>query len=299
MPDGSTDQRVLAGPAVGAADFTYHRPGDPREVDELLARYAARARVLAGGTDLLVQIRSAARRPAHVIDIADLSAVRGVGFVGGRLRIGAATQLWELDADSVVRERFAALREAVRCIGSLQIQNRATLVGNLCNASPAADSGPALLMYDAAVGVRSVRGTREVPLTEFWLGPGATVLEPDEWVEHVTLQDQGHHGSAYVKLGRTRGVDLALVGVAALVNAAGVRLACASLAPTVRRLGTVEALLSANVAPDKGEVADAVAADVRPIDDLRAGARYRLAMAAVCVRRAHESADRRREESSA
>lgn len=299
MPDRSTQQRVLAGPAVGAADFTYHRPGAPREVDELLARYAAEARVLAGGTDLLVQIRSAARRPAHVVDIADLSAVGGIRLDGAQLRVGAATQLWELEAHPVVRERFAALREGVRCVGSLQIQNRATLVGNLCNASPAADTGPALLVYEAAVSVRSVRGSREVRLVDFWLGPGRTALDPDEWVEHVTLHDPGQHGSAYVKLGRTRGVDLALVGVAAVVTSAGVRLAGASLAPTVQRLTGVEELLSADVAAGKDEVAAAVAADVSPISDLRASARYRLAMAGVCVRRAHEIASRRREERSA
>ena len=299
MPDGSIEHRVLAGPAVGAADFTYHRPGDPLEVDALLARYAGEARVLAGGTDLLVQIRSAARRPAHVVDIADLSAAGGVRFDGVQLRVGAATQLWELDAHPVVREHFAALRDGVRCVGSLQIQNRATLVGNLCNASPAADTGPALLVYDAAVGVRSVRGSREVPLADFWLAPGRTALQPDEWGEHVTLRDPGHHGSAHVKLGRTRGVDLALVGVAAVVTSAGVRVAGASLAPTVRRLAAVEALLSADVAAGRDETAAAVAADVSPISDLRAGARYRLAMAGVCVRRAHETASRRREERSA
>ncbi|MBK5248005.1 MAG: xanthine dehydrogenase family protein subunit M [Actinomycetales bacterium] len=299
MPDGSTEQRVLAGPAVGAAEFTYHRPGSPQEVDDLLAQHRGVARVLAGGTDLLVQIRSAARRPAHVIDIADLSAVRGVSFDGGRLRVGAATQLWEIEAHPVVRKRFAALREAVRCVGSLQIQNRATLVGNVCNASPAADTGPALLVYDAQVGVRSVRGNREVGLAEFWLGPGQTALEPDEWVEHVTLQDQGRHGSAYVKLGRTRGVDLALVGVAALARRGGVRLACASLAPTIRRLAAVEDLLSGDESPGEEQVAEAVGADVSPISDLRASARYRLAMTGVCIRRANETAGRRWEERNA
>jgi len=287
MPDA-----VLAGPAIAAADFRYHRPRDPLEVDALLSEHGGEGRLLAGGTDLLVQLRAGARRPAHVIDLVELRALAGITVSGPRLRVGATTRLWELDEHPAVRERFAALRDGLRCVGSWQIQSQATLIGNVCNASPAADTAPALLLYDAVLGIRSAASRRELPLDEFWLGPGLTALGPGEWVEHVTLTDPGRHGSGYVKLGRTRGVDLALVGVAALVGEFDARLACVSLAPTPRRLPAVEAL---PVGASRAELEGALAEDVRPITDIRASARYRLAMAAVYCRRAVELATRRRE----
>jgi carbon-monoxide dehydrogenase medium subunit len=213
--------------------------------------------------------------------------------VDGRLRVGASVPVGRLAEHPVVRDRFLALRSAAGCVGSLQIQSRATLAGNACNASPAADTAPSLLAYEATFGVRSARGRREVTAKEFWVAPGRTVLEPDEWVEYVELSDAGDHGSAYVKLGRTRGVDLALVGVACVVRDGGVRVACASLSATPRRLPTLESALESTVDGTSLSDADlerAIAADVTPISDVRASARYRLAMAAVCARRAHRSA---------
>ena len=230
-----------------------------------------------------------------MIDVSDLAALAEITFSDRRLRVGATTQLWQLESNPVVRTRFAALRDGVRCVGSLQIQNRATLAGNVCNASPAADTAPALLLYDAVVGIRSAAGRRQLPVSDFWRGPGATALAPDEWVEHVTLVDPGPQGSGYVKLGRTRGVDLALVGVAALVSDSDVRVACASLAPTARRLAAVEALLASSPAVDDDALDQVLASEISPITDIRASARYRLAMARVCVRRAHDLASRRRQ----
>jgi carbon-monoxide dehydrogenase medium subunit len=297
MPDGGLGPAVLAGPAVGATNFRYHRPRDAEEVDALLAEHGEDARLLAGGTDLLVQLRSAARRPAHVVDLVELRALSGIAVSGRQIRVGATTPLWPLEEHPVVRERFVALREGARCVGSLQIQSQATLVGNVCNASPAADTAPALLLYDAVAGVRSARGRREVPLAELWVAPGRTSLAADEWVEHLTLTDPGPHGSCYVKLGRTRGVDLALVGVACLDTGAEVRVACASLAPTPRRLPAVERVLARGQgSAGDGALEQAVSDEVRPISDVRASARYRLAMASVCCRRALEGAARRRRE---
>lgn len=293
MPDGALGSQVLAGPAVGAADFRYHRPRDAEEVDALLAEHGEDARLLAGGTDLLVQLRSGVRRPAHVVDLVELRALSGIAVSGRQLRVDATTRVWELEQHPVVRERFAAIRDGAGCVGSLQIQGQATLVGNVCNASPAADTAPALLLYDAVAGVRSVRGRREVPLAELWLGPGRTSLAADEWVEEIVLEDPGPHGSCYVKLGRTRGVDLALVAMACLDAGSEVRVACASVAPTPRRLPAVERLLAG--APDDRALGDALSGEIQPISDVRASARYRLAMAAVCCRRARKLAARRRE----
>jgi CO/xanthine dehydrogenase FAD-binding subunit len=287
LPTAAT--AVLSPPAV-AGGFTYHRPGTAAKVDDLLAAPGGTTRLLAGGTDLLVGLRSGAITAEHVVDLVDVAEVRGVHRDGERLHIGAGASLWTLAEHPVVRTRFAALAEAVRCVGSLQIQARATLAGNVCNASPAADTSPALLLYDAEVGVRSARGQRSVPLADLWTGPRRTVLEADEWVDRLTLTDPGRHGSAYVKLGRTRGVDLALVGVAVLVTDDATRVAACSVAPTVGRLPDVERALDAG-----GDVERAVAASISPISDIRAGADYRRAMTAVCSRRAHAQAVRRRD----
>jgi len=293
MRDAAAGSRVLAGPAVGAAGFEYHRPRAPEEVDALLAEHGEEARLLAGGTDLLVQLRSGARRPAHVVDLVELRDLSAIAVSGRRLRVGATTRIWELAEHPVVRERFAALVDGARCVGSLQIQSQATLVGNVCNASPAADTAPALLLYDAVAAVRSARGRRELPLAELWVGPRRTSLAADEWVEALLLTDPGPHGSGYVKLGRTRGVDLALVGIACLDTGSEVRVACASVAATPRRLPAVERVLAAGA--DDPALGDALAGEIRPIDDVRASARYRLAMAAVCCRRARALAARRRD----
>jgi CO/xanthine dehydrogenase FAD-binding subunit len=292
MPDPAV-AGVLAGPAVGASDFRYHRPRHPEEVDALLAEHGASARLLVGGTDLLVQVRAGHRRPAHVVDIADLGALSAITFEDGRLRVGASVPLRRVREHPVVRDRFAALEQGAASVGSLQIQSRATLVGNACNASPAADTSPAVLLYDAVVTIRSVNGRRDLPVAAFWTGPGRTVLEPGEWVEQLTLTDPGPHGSAYVKLGRTRGVDLALVAIACLVGEEDVRVSCASLAPTSRRIGSVESLLRADPVADDESLDRAIAAEIRPITDIRASAAYRLAMARVCTRRAWAAARQR------
>lgn len=285
---------VLAGPTVGAARFRYHRARSASEVDDLLATLGTDARVIAGGTDLLVQIRAGARRPQHVIDVADVAELSRIDVQGNRFRIGAAVPVCAIRESPQVVTRFAALVEGCRNVGSLQIQSRATLAGNACNASPAADTSPALLVYDAVVGIRSADGAREVAITDFWSGPGRTVLRAGEWVDHVTLTDPGVHGSSYVKLGRTRGVDLAIVGIACVAVEDTVRFACASMAPTARRISALEELLSSHPDAPATAVDAAIGSELTPISDIRAGARYRLAMAGVCARRAYAQALHRR-----
>lgn len=253
------------------------------------------ARIIAGGTDLIVQVRAGVRQAAHVIDVADIAELSGISLRDSKLRVGSVASLSAIQEFPGVPERFAALVEGCRNVGSIQIQSRATLAGNACNASPAADTSPALLVYDTTVGIRSVDGRRELPIGEFWTGPGGTALQPGEWVEYLTLTDPGIHGSSYVKLGRTRGVDLALVGIACLVGEHTVRLACASMAPTARRMVAVEDVLSEDPAATAAAIDSVIASELTPISDIRASARYRLAMAGVCTRRAFALATDRRE----
>jgi carbon-monoxide dehydrogenase medium subunit len=284
--------RVLSPPGL-VGGFVYHRPASADAVDDLLDSLGGAARLLAGGTDLLVQMRSGGSPVEHVIDLVDLGGLDEVREDGSDLHIGATVSMWSLTEHPVVRRRFASVADAARCVGSRQIQARATLAGNICNASPAADTAPALLLYDADVELRAATGRRRVPLAEFWRGPRRTLLSPGEWVERITLHDPGRHGSAYVKLGRSRGVDLALVGVAVLVTGAETRIAACAVAPTVRRLVIAEREISDW--GDDATVDRSIGASISPISDIRAGADYRRAMTVVCCRRARKEAIRRRD----
>ncbi len=269
----------------------YHRPRSVAEATALLS--APGARPIAGGTDLMVQARGGRSGPQALVDLNFVPglAALGVGPDGG-LRIGATVRLARLEGDPLCRA-YPLLREAAATVGSIQVRNRATLAGNLCNGSPAADTAPALLCYEAVVHVVGPAGRRDVPLEEFLRGPGQTALGPGEWVEAVGLPPPPPHGACYLKLGRTLGVDLAVTGVAALVSAAEVRLAAASVAPTPRRLRPVEAVLAAAAPGSRPDIGPATRAAIAPIDDARASAAYRQAMTVVLAYRAWAAAQAR------
>jgi CO/xanthine dehydrogenase FAD-binding subunit len=268
--------------------WDYRRPSSTEEVTTLLGDPAARP--IAGGTDLMVQIRGGRARPGTLVDLTFVPALAEVAVEsGGGLRVGAAVCLSRLENEPSCRP-YPLLREAAAMVGSIQVRNRASLVGNVCNGSPAADTAPALLCYEAVLHLVGPGGRRDLPVEGFWAGPGATALRPGEWVESISLPPPPPHGGCYQKLGRTLGVDLAITGVAALVCAAGVRLAAASVAPTPVRLRGVEAILSQAPASERPDFAAAVAAAISPIDDARATAAYRRAMTVVLARRAWETA---------
>ena len=200
--------------------FGYARPATLSDAFALL-RDVPDARVLCGGTDLLVGLRKGTVSTPLVIDlkrVAELPA--GIEEDAGALRIGATTILADLIDDERVRRRFPALVESARVVGSIQIRNRATLAGNLCNASPAADTAPALLVHDALVDVIGPTGGRRVPVAEFFVGPGRTALGPSELVSAVELPISGEPvGAAFQRMTRRRGVDLATVSVCCAVSA--------------------------------------------------------------------------------
>lgn len=273
---------------IGA--FAYHRPTSASAVDELLAQ-EPNARVFAGGTDLMVAFRSEGFEGRLV----DVTAAEGLDVIAqpssGGLRVGAATRLSAIRSNRAVLVGYRALAEGAATVGSRQIQNMATLVGNVCNASPAADTAPALLVFGAAMNLSCATSSRRVPAREFWTGPRQTVVAPGEWVESIDLPAQSDHGSAYVKLGRTRGVDLALTGAAAVVTAEFVRLAFASMAPTPVLAPTAARVFEdGGLEPDDSAVADALRRDLSPIGDLRASEIYRHEMAIVAAQRAVETA---------
>lgn len=204
--------------------FDYLRPTTVDETVGVLADLGDRARVLAGGTDLLVALRHRAVRPEVVVDIKGLVDLpRPLTETGGRITVGATTIMADLARHPRIRALYPALVEAMDVVGSIQIRNRATLVGNICNASPAADTAPALLVHDARVLLAGPDGRRELPLPEFVLGPRHTDLRAGELAVGLSLQvPQRPLGTAFGRMTRRRGVDLATINLCCAVDGAGV-----------------------------------------------------------------------------
>src|SRR4029077_6325378 len=168
--------------------FAYERPTSLPAAVALLAEHGPDARLLAGGTDLIIRLRDGAIQPQMVVDIKRIAELDDEIREGdGGLTVGAHTTMTDIAADPRIRRDFPALAEAGAVVGSVQIRNRATLAGNICNASPAADTAPALLAYGALVNVIGPSGGRRIPLTEFFLGPGQTVLNAGELVASIEL----------------------------------------------------------------------------------------------------------------
>jgi carbon-monoxide dehydrogenase medium subunit len=257
----------------------------------VLTEHGSAARVLAGGTDLLVRMRRGHIRADVVVDVKGLDALRAdVVDDGAALQIGASAVMADIVADARVQRRYPALVEAANVVGSVQIRNRATLAGNICNASPAADTAPALLAYGAAVHLLSAAGARRIPLDEFFTGPGRTVLSGGELVASIELPGAPQAaGAAFGRITRRRGVDLATVNLCCLVTAAGeTRFAYGAVGPRPFVVSDASGILADPGAPAAAK--DAVLAELishaSPISDVRADRDYREAMLRVLSQRA-------------
>ena len=271
--------------------FDYVRP---KTLDEALAyveEHGSRVKILAGGTDLLVMLRRNLEMPEHVLDIKAIPETRRLDYTATEgLFIGAAINVNQVAEAAVIREKYPALAQAANTLASYQLRNRATLVGNICNASPGADLSGPLLVYDAQVLIAARDGQRNVPLGEFFTGVKKTVLREGEIVVGVTLPPvaPGDTG-VYLKQARLKGHDLGIVGVAVRLDAnKKFAVAMSAVAPTPIRLSKLEAMLNAGSAGP--ELAERAAAEVpnliKPISDVRASAEYRLHIAGVLVKRA-------------
>jgi CO/xanthine dehydrogenase FAD-binding subunit len=281
--------------------LTPFRYSSPRSLDAalaLLAEHGPDARVLAGGTDLLVRLRLGHIRPALVLDIKKVEALRADVFeTDGWLRVGAGTVMMDLVADERIRRHYPALVEAAAVVGSVQIRNRATLAGNICNASPAADTAPALLAYQARVNLIDGTGRRQVPFAGFFTGPGRTVLGRGELVESIDLPIPTEPaGAAFGRVTRRRGVDLATINLVCLVTRSGaVRFAYGAVAARPFVVADETGTLADPAAgrPAQDDALDRLIAHATPISDVRAGRDYRLAMLKVMSRRALQTARER------
>ena len=277
---------------------TYHAPESLAELHGLLGRYGADARLFAGGTDVIVRLRHGHMRPAALIDLKRVRELSGEIVQHDRLiRIGARVTMTTILRNELIRRSFPTLLEAAAVVGSIQIRNRATLVGNVCNASPAADTVPVLMVHGAVANIAGRSGDRQVPLSGFFVGPGRTVLQHGEFVASVDVpMSAGFTGAAFGRLIRRRGVDLAIVNLCVLLEAGRpARFAFGAVAPTpivgVDATGTLDGTQDWTNAAD--EALATMLRATRPISDVRGGRDYRVAMLPVLSKRAWQTARER------
>lgn len=255
-------------------EFSYLAPRERKDLLQLLKKHSSQARVLAGGTDLLCDIRLGTDKPEVLIDVKNIAEFRGIAFSEqDGLAVGAAVTCVELMEHPVVRKRFPLLAHAAGQIGSAQLRNRATLGGNLCTASPCADLGCSSLVLGARVELVSARGTRVIPMKDFFTGVKATQLKDDEAVQRV-FYPVAAAGAKWgmEKLKRIKGHDLAVVSVAIARTSQWLRVGIGSCAPTP--------VVAADLPPNASvkAVTEAVLKAINPIDDVRASREFRLAM---------------------
>jgi carbon-monoxide dehydrogenase medium subunit len=264
-----------------SATIEYLAPDSRQELLGALADRGPKAKLLAGGTDLLVDLRNRLVAPESIVNLKAVSAYSQISWSEETgLRIGAAVTIDDMRRSQVVLDSYPLLVHCARDLASPQIRNRATVVGNVVNASPCSDMAPAVLCLDARAVIASHRGQRVVPFTEFFKGVKQTVLEPDEILEAIAIPAQSANGrGGYRKLKRIKGHDLGIVGVAVFKKDGVLRLGISSCAPTPILVNG----LSADAPVD--EVIAATRRAISPISDLRCSKEYREHMVAVFTRR--------------
>lgn len=269
----------------------------PRTVNDCLKMLATRdgdTKLVAGGTDLLPQLKNGLLKPVRVVDLSRVTALRTVRkATGGGLRIGASVTARSLELDQRVRSAYPALAEGAALVGSVQIRNLATVGGNLCNAAPSADMAPPLVALEAQAVIAGPGGERRVPMAEFFTGVRQTVLAPNELLVELVVPAPGaHSGGQYLRHTPRRELDIAVVGVASQLTVADgrcvkARIALASVAPTpVRAIAAERSLEGQAVTPEAIERAATLAIEAaKPISDQRGSIEFRKHLVRVLTRR--------------
>ena len=273
-----------------AHQFQYEKPASINEAVELLAKYGEKAKILAGGTDLTVQIKEDVITPDLVIDIKGISELKELKFADNKLFIGANVTFAELIKSDVVKQNFRMLWEASETVASVGVRNLATVAGNICSAVPSLDSAPALLAYDAEVHVKSKSGERTIAIKDWFVGVKRTSIKADELLTGITLTlPEGKSASCYKKLGRYSGEDLAQagIGVIALENN-NYRIAFCAVAPKPNRAVKTEQFLAGKQLTEDviKKAQEIIATEISPITDIRASKEYRTHMMKIMLERA-------------
>jgi CO/xanthine dehydrogenase FAD-binding subunit len=278
-------------------EFDFLRPRNLGELSTALRQGGCR--IIAGGTDVIPRMRRDQLSASMVIDISDLEDLRGITQDGDWISIGALTTHRQILQAPLLQKHNPALVAAAASIGCDQTRNRGTLGGNIANASPAGDTIPPLLVFDAEVALNGPEVRRTLPLEEFITGPGETRMQTDEFIHSLKFRKlSGAWGAAFEKLGKRSGMAISVANAAAAVvlNSKGriehARLALGSVAPVVLRCADAEAFLSGRVPTQETlqEAANLCASGISPISDVRATADYRRYAAVVLARRALQAA---------
>lgn len=276
--------------------FTFSSPSSLAEANSLLSQHSVKAKIVAGGTDLVVQMKNRLIAPEQVISLLQVQELSGMEKRGKQLRIGALVKHSILESSPLLKDGWGILAEAANKIGSPQIRNLGTIGGNLCNASPTADTAPPLLVLGSEIVVVSQRGERRIPLDSFFTGPGSTILAPDELLKEILVPEcPPGTGWAFLKLCRRKCVDLALVSAAVLLNVTPenkvcrrARIALGAVAPTPFRAKETEEFLEGKTLKEEviWEAAQRAQEECHPISDIGASADYRREMVGILLERA-------------
>ena len=285
--------------------FEYFAPDSLPEALSLLQERGEEGRALAGGTDLVVQVKEGGKipTPSYLVSLRRLPELRGIDFSErDGLRIGATVTMTEAAESAPVRERYRALADGAEIVGSIQTMNMATIGGNVCNAAPSADTAPPLLTYEAVAVVAGPKGERDVPIEEFWLGPNQTALQQGELLRELRLPaPPANTGGVYVRQTPRKQMDIAVVGVAVLLTLGQgdrierARIALGAVAPTPIRARKAEAALEGKAASKAlfAEAAETATTEASPIGDVRGSAEFRRHLVRVTTERCLQEAAQR------
>ena len=275
--------------------FEMYQPTTLQEASRLLKEKGPGGRFLAGGTDLVIAMKEKGLAPEYIVDLKRLPGLSGIRRNSdGSITIGALTTMREIETSKLLREKYPFLCQSAAEVGSIQIRNRATVGGNMSNATPSADVAPSLIALQAIAKVAGAGGERTVELEEFFLGPGRNALSPDEILTEITIPPTSPRlVGDYIKFSPREMMDLAYVGVAVVYSlndkkCADVRIVLGAVAPTPIRAKKAEAalegqILSVELAANVGAIA---AEEAKPISDVRSSADYRRAMVGAMTKRA-------------
>ncbi|MGA2463499.1 MAG: xanthine dehydrogenase family protein subunit M [Thermodesulfobacteriota bacterium] len=274
--------------------FDYVSPSSVEEATALLSRNKGDARALAGGTDLLIGIMAGTISPKLLVSLKDIPELRRIEKKKGGIQIGATCTIFEIENSPLIKGKYDILSQACGLIGSFQIRCRATIGGNFCNASPAADTAAPLLALGARTVLQGPEKEREIEGKDFFVGPGQTVLKEDEIIKAIWFPEEERGKGVYVKLGRRKAMEISIVGVAVYAifdtgkKIKDVKIGLSSVAPTPIRALRAESLLI-GLKPDNKLIeraAEITSEASDPITDIRASKEYRKEMVKVLTRRA-------------
>jgi carbon-monoxide dehydrogenase medium subunit len=276
--------------------FDFYQPTTLAEASRLLKDKGPGGRFLAGGTDLVIAMKEKGLLPKYIVDLKRVPGLAGIQEnVDGSLSIGALTTMYAIETSPVIQKKYPFLAQSAAEVGSIQIRNRATVGGNMANATPSADVAPSLIALNAAAKIARVGAERTMALEDFFLGPGQNAMEAEEILTEITIpRTDPQLVGEYVKFSPRDMMDLAYIGVAVAYifdsdkRCSEVRIVLGAVAPTPIRARDSEALLEGRVLTEElaRQVGDEAARESKPISDVRSSADYRRAMVAVMTKRA-------------